>query len=301
LTDSQPKAATPKVEATPGQTQSALRYPDFFCIGAQKAGTTWLHENLRFHPKVWLAPVKELHYFNHLYLPWQRAWTGTHRRNHGARALHGYLDTVKRADWDYRHIARVAEIISGEPSDEWYGKIFSVARPEQLCGEITPEYSILPPEGIEHVLRLSPNAKFVMMLRDPVDRNWSHIRMNARKDATLEDYLRIARYNDVVDRSNYPRIIRTWTRFVPADRFKVVFMDDIVAQPRTVMADLCGFLGLDYEDSMFTRLDKPVHVGAEQEIPPEVLDLIKTQLQPIYTRFCEMYPDIGNKWRALHY
>ena len=38
--------------------------PDFICIGAQKAGTTWLYENLNGHPDVWMPPVKEFHYFN---------------------------------------------------------------------------------------------------------------------------------------------------------------------------------------------------------------------------------------------
>ena len=39
-------------------------YPDFICIGAQKAGTTWLERNLRGHPQVWLPPVKAVRYFN---------------------------------------------------------------------------------------------------------------------------------------------------------------------------------------------------------------------------------------------
>lgn len=38
--------------------------PDFLGIGAQKAGTTWLHENLRCHPELYLPDAKELHYFD---------------------------------------------------------------------------------------------------------------------------------------------------------------------------------------------------------------------------------------------
>jgi hypothetical protein len=40
------------------------RFPDFLGIGAQKAGTTWLHANLGCHPEVFLPEPKELHYFN---------------------------------------------------------------------------------------------------------------------------------------------------------------------------------------------------------------------------------------------
>src|SRR5438045_2764086 len=38
--------------------------PDFFCIGAQKAGTGWLYEQLRSHRDFWMPPMKELHYFD---------------------------------------------------------------------------------------------------------------------------------------------------------------------------------------------------------------------------------------------
>ncbi|MCX7403765.1 MAG: sulfotransferase domain-containing protein [Planctomycetia bacterium] len=40
------------------------RSPDFIGIGAQKAGTTWLHCQLKQHPEIWLPETKELHYFN---------------------------------------------------------------------------------------------------------------------------------------------------------------------------------------------------------------------------------------------
>ena len=39
-------------------------FPDFLVIGAQKAGTTWLHRNLQAHPQVWMPKEKELHYFD---------------------------------------------------------------------------------------------------------------------------------------------------------------------------------------------------------------------------------------------
>ena len=39
-------------------------FPDFIGIGAQKAGTTWLHHNLQAHPGIWMPKEKELHYFD---------------------------------------------------------------------------------------------------------------------------------------------------------------------------------------------------------------------------------------------
>lgn len=39
------------------------RLPHFICIGAQKAGTTWLHRQLTGHPQIFVPPGKELDYF----------------------------------------------------------------------------------------------------------------------------------------------------------------------------------------------------------------------------------------------
>ena len=40
--------------------------PDFLCVGAQKAGTSWLYRQLELHPDFWMPPMKELHYLDSL-------------------------------------------------------------------------------------------------------------------------------------------------------------------------------------------------------------------------------------------
>jgi hypothetical protein len=217
------------------------------------------------------------------------------------RALHGYLDNTPRESWDYRLIARIADIISAPPSDDWYSSIFALAPSDRICGEATPEYSILPPEGVQHILRLAPRVKIILMLRDPIERNWSQIRMNTPANAGVEDLKRSAQYGDVISRSDYPKIISLWSEFVAPERFKIVFMDDVIAQPRIAMASICAFLGIEYDDRVFNKLDKPVHVGEARPIPQEVMDLLKTQLLPIYDKMCEMFPAMGKKWRERHY
>src|SRR5438093_8430543 len=41
-------------------------WPDFLCVGAQKAGTSWLYRQCEPHGDFWMPPLKELHYFNKL-------------------------------------------------------------------------------------------------------------------------------------------------------------------------------------------------------------------------------------------
>ena len=58
-----------------------MALPHFLGIGAQKAATSWFWTNLRAHPEVWMPPFKELHYFDHLYVPEHRAWTTWYIKN----------------------------------------------------------------------------------------------------------------------------------------------------------------------------------------------------------------------------
>ena len=42
--------------------------PDFICIGAGRAGTSWLYEMLREHPEIFTArDIKETHFFDDYY------------------------------------------------------------------------------------------------------------------------------------------------------------------------------------------------------------------------------------------
>ena len=65
----------------------ALDLPDFVVIGTQRAGTTWLYEQLKIHPDVFLPYVKELHFFDRNWdrgLDWYRQWFAGRNDEHVA-------------------------------------------------------------------------------------------------------------------------------------------------------------------------------------------------------------------------
>jgi hypothetical protein len=290
-------------EAEPDEPVQGFRFPDFICIGAQKAGTTWLDRNLRRHPKLWLPPIKELQYFNDLYLPPSREWTAAYRRDHGRAQLHRYIGGVPEENWNYRHIAGLADIINGPISDDWYGRIFSLTKPEQICGEVSPDYAGLPEEGIRHILRLAPDVRIVLSLRDPIERSWSHLRMLARTHhgSELSQLEQFARLDDLVQRTDYPGIIARWRKHVSNKRFLVVFMDDIASKPVLVLEQIFAFLGTRFPSRRFWNASDPVHVGQEMEIPPSIYAIFKERLRPIYEGITVLYPEIGAAWWERHY
>ena len=87
------------------ETARHVRRPSFICVGAGKAGTTWLWEMLRLHPGIYLPDVKEIHYFNDI------AYEASDVRNPNFR---------KPVGWDLR--------------------CFAAARPDRVCGAISPSY-----------------------------------------------------------------------------------------------------------------------------------------------------------------
>jgi Sulfotransferase family len=149
--------------------------PDFICVGVQKAGTTWLDQMLRAHPRIWLPPVKELHYFDDVYIKHFRGWIPRHRRVHALGAIEQQVSEGLKAD--FKLIKTAAHIALNTPTDDWYKAIFTMAPAGVVKGEMTPAYSLLPKDGIDHILRLNPSVKIILLLRDPVERAWSQIRM----------------------------------------------------------------------------------------------------------------------------
>ena len=102
----------------------AMNHPKFLCIGARKAGTTWLWFNLRSHPRVWLTPQKEIHYFDRR--PPSLAERLFGRRYH-LRAARVHLRQTLVAQWrcwspdDLRWAAR--HCLSPR-DDAWYRSLF---------------------------------------------------------------------------------------------------------------------------------------------------------------------------------
>ena len=148
----------------------ASKGPDFLVIGAQRAGTTWLHRVLRQHPALWLPPVKELHYFDRLDIK-RTILSPKERRRVGLKRLLS-LDPWLIKYW-FRH-----------RDDKWYASLFRGAQARGLiAGEITPAYATLNEKVLRRIQRMNEGIKLVFVMRDPVDRAWSAVNNAAKKKA----------------------------------------------------------------------------------------------------------------------
>lgn len=125
-----------------------MALPDFFVAGAPKAGTTALHAALARHPELYLSPVKEPKFF----------------LTDGPPPTRGGPGDVKT----YReHVWRRPD----------YEALFDAAPAGTLKGESTPFY-LYRHDAQLRIQALIPQAKLIVVLRDPVERahsNWAHL------------------------------------------------------------------------------------------------------------------------------
>ena len=232
-------------------TKSTL---DFIVIGAQKAGTTSLFEYLRHHPEIFLPPGKEVHYFSH--------------------------DTERARGWD-----------------EYIKKNFASAYPFCRWGTVTPTYmagnvydTSRTPADIarnydEHTVPLriqeySPEVRLIAILRDPVERAYSHHRMTSMNglerrsfDEAIEQLLKpdalenSRRYPDeetsYIIWGEYGRILRGYFDVFSREQILVVFTNELEQAPEGLLSRVYTFLGVEL-GFVPNNLGKRYRVGGER-------------------------------------
>jgi hypothetical protein len=213
--------------------------PNFLCIGAQKAGTSWLYHQLNLHPDFWMPPIKELRYFDQMSCS-----------RHPDRS---WWQKIAPRDLRDEAFLKGMEALCATPfiDRERYGELFA-PKEDLLSGDITPRYSELSEEMIALVMDHFPKLKIVFIARDPVERAWSALSLGVKSGGLLPfDILdrnvvtRHLLHPDIVLTSFPSMTVARWRRHVPADQMHVYFFDDLQSRPAAMRAEIVEFLGGD--------------------------------------------------------
>jgi hypothetical protein len=142
-------------------------------IGAQKCGTTWLHDAISKSGKANMGPLKEYQIWNA-----KRSTQGKHR-------VLRLRDVIKRPKKTY--LIRYAMLHFDGFYEYYFRK--AVSGHYSITGDITPAYSILNEAALsnlkERLERSGFKLKVFFLMRDPFERCWSALRMNRRKNGAL--------------------------------------------------------------------------------------------------------------------
>jgi hypothetical protein len=275
------------------------RWPDFFIIGAPKAGTTALHAALARHPGLSLSSVKEPKYFlcgdapPPLYL--------------------GPGDAHSRREWVWRR--------------DHYLALFAYAPGDVLVGESTPLY-LNDPAALLRIQTVKPDAKLIVVIRDPVDRaysNWMHLWSDGLEPEA--DFITAVAMEDARQRRGwapfwryrslglYGRQLAHARTLFPADQLHVLRYRDLVESPEQTLASVWDFLGVHSSplpdvprdnvkpfvpDTLRSRsIARAVRVGARLGSlgPPEIWRAVEKRLLATLQSRVERRPSLNPEQR----
>ena len=195
-------------------------------VGAPRAATTALYHSLGQHPDVFVPPVKEPHFFS-----WPEVG-----------------DTYYRSPRRTGGAGRGAFV--GDKTA--YLDLYRSRGSGQLAGDFSTSY-LFRPEAAERIHRRRPDARIVMVLRDPAERALSHHRMDLR-DGYTDQPLRALIAPDAhdprfrreyIDVGRYASQVERQLHTFGSDRVHIVWFDELTADPDATLGALHRFLGIE--------------------------------------------------------
>ena len=240
--------------------------PDFICIGAQKCGTTSLYQYLSQHPQIIPAAMKEVHYFDLNYI-------------RGDEWYNGFFPTWKK---------KLSLMIQ--------------KRKRMITGEASPYY-IFHPHSLERIYKYNSNVKIIVLLRDPVERMWSHFRYAKvrgkeylnfsealeREDSRIKDEYEKMMQNENYrsfehqrhsyrKRSEYYHQVEEVFKFFDRKNVLLLKSEDLFCDTQRIMDEVCVFLKVQKIDSDEYRIANKG--GLKESIDPVIEKKMREYFKP---------------------
>jgi hypothetical protein len=144
---------------------------------------------------------------------------------------------------------------------DWYLAHFPMRGEVSVVGEASPNY-LFHPDVPERVCKAVPHARFIVLLRNPVDRAYSHYQMKVRRgietlpfeEALDKERERLSSSNDpasptwrhysYLKRGLYVEQLQRWMSVFPREQFLITKSEDFYEDPGQVLNQTLGYLGL---------------------------------------------------------
>lgn len=200
--------------------------PNFLIIGAAKSGTTALYHYMKQHPQIYMSPLKETEFF---------AFEGEK------------LDFYGPGDMPRHSITKLED----------YQAQFQNVSNEIAIGEASPAYLYISAAS-DRIQQHIPDAKLIVILRDPVERAYSQFLMFIRDGReTTFDFATALQLEETRASKNWAwgwryidlgfyhlQLKRYFDKFDPG-QIKVYLYEDLSKNPISVLQDVFCFLGVD--------------------------------------------------------
>ncbi len=277
-----------------------MNSPNFLCIGAHRAGTTWLQKALESHPDVFL-PMKEIHFFDRdpgypspdflaESRPIYRLLKKENRQRHIqiVRALAKSGLTLNRDR--FRFFSRFFSPID----DRWYPQLFKTKRSYRIKGDITPAYSILNRPDVGRIREVNPKMKIVFILRNPIYREWSACRYNVSRYRHRVDSIAYFDSDDMALRSDYLRTLDNYAACFPADQMLNCFFDELAHDPVRFYERICRFLEIVPEKTV--AFAQKYNQSPDRDFDPEIKAYLAARHLPQLEKLADRFEGYCRRW-----
>jgi hypothetical protein len=261
--------------------------------GAQKSGTTWLFHHLKASPQFVSGFRKEYHLFDGLDVPGM-----SYRVD---RAVDEAEDTLDRARRGGPLNAQLLLLASMYADTEVYFDYFASllgSRPDaRLAADVTPAYALLSAQRMTQIKEAfaarGVRTIALFLMRDPVDRIVSSVRMQVREkperfgrpvhEVLAERYA----LPEHALRTSYHRTIAQLDRAFGPDEIHFGFYEDLFTAER--VREISNLLGVDFHPP---KLDERHNASPPAPVPEESLRMVAEHYRDVYAAVAARFPEV---------
>ncbi len=140
----------------------------------------------------------------------------------------------------------------------WYKEFFNAAGPEhRAIGELSHDY-ILSNEVADRIRSDLPNVKLVSVIRNPVERAFSHYLYLKRSGMTTADFSEaIETFPEIIENSRYSVLLPRYIERFPKSQLCFLFFEDLRTRPQFFADQIADFLGVDRTDAQGIGIVRP--------------------------------------------
>ncbi len=236
----------PEKDCEACQYLSAMREPNFFLVGAPKAGSTSLYYHLRQHPDIYMSPMKEPSYFSFELRP----------ENYAPAFKARALQVVERTQQYLR--GPMTEVSPGGMVTDWqdYRRLFAAAGAQHAVGEASVCYMVSHTAAAA-IAALYPHARILMVLRSPADRAFSqYLQVLAEGHVTgsFQQYVRaclrhsgegLGVHEPFLEMGFYAAQVQRYIDCFPRNQIGIWIYEEHLAQPSELLRQIFRFLEVD--------------------------------------------------------
>lgn len=257
-------------------------------VGAQKAGTTWLHRYINSYENADLGFAKEYHIWDAIHCPECERFKVTSRFPVRPNKFRRWrMQRSQSYYFDYFERRLAADNIN-------------------ITADITPSYTCLSEPVFRRIFeefeRRGITVKVVLLMRDPIQRCWSTVSMHRRKgkpkdgidveapeEEALRHYFRSPRAQI---RTRYDRTIKALEAAIPPERICYALYEELFTESE--IERLSRFLNLspryEFTDNRFNISPRST------ELSPATMAEVAEEYHEVYQYCANRFPQTESLW-----